>query len=197
MLFNIDEKKLMLDLKNKNEHALKISINLYYKYIVCIVENIIGNALPPEDKEEVVSSIFVSLWHHSTDLDTDNYDTIKPYLGTIARNTAKNALRKIPKVPSKSLDDMLQIGTDEHIEYNVLREEIIECLKESIFELAKDEKICFISYYYYNKPIVAIAKETGLKESTIKSKLLRGRKKLRQKIEKKGFTYEDCNVFFE
>ena len=48
-----------------------------------------------------------------------------------------------------------------------------------------------------SKTIAVIAEETGLKESTVKSKLLRGRKKLKLKMEKKGFRYEDCKIFFE
>lgn len=75
MLFNIDEKQLMLKLKNKDERALKICMNKYYRYVVYIVENIIGSALPYEDKEEVVSNVFVALWNYSADLDTDNYST--------------------------------------------------------------------------------------------------------------------------
>jgi len=31
MLFNIDEKQLMLELKNKDERALKICMNKYYR----------------------------------------------------------------------------------------------------------------------------------------------------------------------
>ena len=182
MLFNIDEKQLMLELKNKDERALKICMNKYYRYVVYIVENIIGSALPYEDKEEVVSNVFVALWNYSADLDTDNYSTFKPYLGTIARNMAKNALRKTSKM---------------HFEYGPLKEEVIKCLKESIYELSVDERKCFISYYYYTKTIAVIAEETGLKESTVKSKLLRGRKKLKLKMEKKGFRYEDCKIFFE
>lgn len=102
MLFNIDEKQLMLELKNKDERALKICMNKYYRYVVYIVENIIGSALPYEDKEAVVSNVFVALWNYSADLDTDNYSTFKPYLGTIARNMAKthyeNPLRCILKI---------------------------------------------------------------------------------------------------
>lgn len=37
MLFNIDEKQLMLELKNKDERALKICMNKYYRYVVYIV----------------------------------------------------------------------------------------------------------------------------------------------------------------
>lgn len=77
MLFNIDEKQLMLELKNKDERALKICMNKYYRYVVYIVENIIGSALPYEDKEAVVSNVFVALWNYSADLDTDNYSTLQ------------------------------------------------------------------------------------------------------------------------
>lgn len=188
---------MLLELKNKDERALKICMNKYYRYVVYIVENIIGSALPYEDKEEVVSNVFVALWNYSADLDTDNYSTFKPYLGTIARNMAKNALRKTSKMHFENYEDAFQVGTNEHIEYGPLKEEVIKCLKESIYELSVDERKCFISYYYYTKTIAVIAEETGLKESTVKSKLLRGRKKLKLKMEKKGFRYEDCKIFFE
>lgn len=144
MLFNIDEKQLMLELKNKDERALKICMNKYYRYVVYIVENIIGSALPYEDKEEVVSNVFVALWNYSADLDTDNYSTFKPYLGTIARNMAKNALRKTSKMHFENYEDAFQVGTNEHIEYGPLKEEVIKCLKESIYELSVDERKCFI-----------------------------------------------------
>lgn len=124
MLFNIDEKQLMLELKNKDERALKICMNKYYRYVVYIVENIIGSALPYEDKEEVVSNVFVALWNYSADLDTDNYSTFKPYLGTIARNMAKNALRKTSKMHFENYEDAFQVGTNEHIEYGPLKEEV-------------------------------------------------------------------------
>lgn len=146
MLFNIDEKQLMLELKNKDERALKICMNKYYRYVVYIVENIIGSALPYEDKEAVVSNVFVALWNYSADLDTDNYSTFKPYLGTIARNMAKNALRKTSKMHFENYEDAFQVGTNEHIEYGPLKEEVIKCLKESIYELSVDERKCFISY---------------------------------------------------
>ena len=101
MLFNIDEKQLMLELKNKDERALKICMNKYYRYVVYIVENIIGSALPYEDKEAVVSNVFVALWNYSADLDTDNYSTFKPYLGTIARNRCNSRRNRIKRIYSK------------------------------------------------------------------------------------------------
>ena len=42
-----------------------------------------------------------------------------------------------------------------------------------------------------------VLEETGLKESTVKFKLLLGRKKLILKMEKMVFSYDDCKIFFE
>lgn len=44
MLFNIDEKQLMLELKNKDERALKICMNKYYRY-VCLNHKVIFDYL--------------------------------------------------------------------------------------------------------------------------------------------------------
>ena len=71
-----------------------------------------------------MSNVFVALWNYSADLDTDNYSTFKPYLGTIARNMAKNALRKTSKMHFENYEDAFQVGTNEHIEYGPLKEEV-------------------------------------------------------------------------
>lgn len=65
------------------------------------------------------------------------------------------------------------------------------------YQLTKENVLSRTTITYYTKTIAVIAEETGLKESTVKSKLLRGRKKLKLKMEKKGFRYEDCKIFFE
>ena len=49
---------------------------------------------------------------------------------------AKNALRKTSKMHFENYEDAFQVGTNEHIEYGPLKEEVIKCLKESIYELS-------------------------------------------------------------
>lgn len=65
MLFNIDEKQLMLELKNKDERALKICMNKYYRYVVYIHKNLIGYVYC-DDRVAFVLNIFLERFVNDT-----------------------------------------------------------------------------------------------------------------------------------
>lgn len=46
----------------------------------------------------------------------------------------------------ENYEDAFQIGTNEHIEYGPLKEEVIKCLKEAIYELqlTKENVLIFV-----------------------------------------------------
>lgn len=188
-----DDLKLIQGLKERDENALNICINRYHSYVSYIVGNIIGKSLPQEDKEEIIIDVFLAVWNHAYSIDPDMYPSLKPYIGAVARNKSKNKLRDLSKCNTIFLDDEIVIDTSDFTE-NILKKELKEILLEAINKLSQEERVCFLKYYYYQKPIRIISEETNLKESTIKSKLARGRNKLKKLLERKGFHYEDFNI---
>ena len=197
MIKDFDEIKIIQDLKLNKENALEKCINFYFRYVAVIVDNITGSILKNEDKEEIVSSVFISLWNHRQSLDVEKYYTLKNYLAAIARNTSKNYLKKANTNSCPiNIDDIICISTSDDIQKKSIKNEILKTLRECINELPHDERICILFYHYYGKSISQIQNETGFKENTIKSKLFRGRIKLKEKLTERGFGYEECKVFF-
>lgn len=188
-----DDLKLIQGLKAQDENALNTCINRYHSYASYIIANIIGKALPHEDIEEVMMDVFLAVWDHADSIDITVSSSLKPYIGTVARNKAINKLRTSSKYNSTVLlEDEIAIDTKDFTK-DILNNELKGILLETLNQLSKDERICFINYYYYQKPIRLISEETGINESTIKSKLSRGRSKLKELLERKGFRYEDID----
>ena len=55
--------------------------------------------------------------------------------------------------------------------------------------LPPEDRDIFLRHYFWYQTVSQIARETGMNESTVKSRLKRGREKLRKKLVK-----EDCTL---
>lgn len=189
------EEHLMKKLQNGKEDALYQIITQYTSYVSYIIQNICGQAISKEDKEEIISNVFISLWKHRAQINTDEFITLKPYLGSIARNMAKNALRSLPRVSIEELDDHISLHSAQSVEAEIIKQDVKMILMQCIKELTPVEQKCIIAYYYYDKPIFDISKETGLSVSNVKSKIFRGRKKIASSLKEKGINYEDLQNY--
>ena len=171
-----NEEKLLTGLKKRRHGSLEKAIDLYTPYVTVVVYNIIGAAMPKEDIEEVVSDAFLSLWKSAGTLDTMK-GSIRTYLAAIARNLAKNKLRTL--------------HTHEEINENIIsvyktpQEDIEErenraLMLDIINSLGEPDSEIFLRYYYYEEKISKIADITGLHASTVKTRLSRGRKRIKE-----------------
>ena len=134
-----------------------------------------------EDIEEVISDTFVSLWKCAESLDTEK-GSIRAYLGTIAKNCAKNKLRELR--PHSELNETISSNAKSPQESFESREEK-DLLVNLIMELGEPDSEIFIRYYYYEQKIKDIACYTGIPISTVKTKLSRGRLELKNFYEKR------------
>ena len=60
-----DELKLLTQLKNKERNSIDKAIDVYTPYLSTVLYNMVGNRLPKEDIEEIVSDVFVTLWKNA------------------------------------------------------------------------------------------------------------------------------------
>jgi len=171
----MDELKLLNNLRKGKRDALEKAIELYTPYVSVVAYNIIGQAMTREDVEEVVASVFISLWQHASELDY-NKGSVRTYLGTVARNSAKNKLREFkPYVP---LEEYAAVSYDEpYIE--IEQQEKNGTIWNMVKALGEPDSEIFLRYYYYEEKVKHIAKCVGYPESTVKTKLARGRYKLK------------------
>lgn len=181
-----DEQKILRDLKKKRRDSLEKVIKIYNPYVRVVVYNIIGSVMTNEDIEEVISDVFISLWRNIENLDAEK-GSIRTYLGTIARNTAKNKLRNLKFYIE--IDDSIPFdGVSPQESFEVKEEK--DLLLQLIMSLGEPDSEIFIRYYHYEQKIKNIACYMGLPISTVKTKLSRGRLKLKEIYEQRRDGHE-------
>ena len=185
----VDEREALKKLKHKDESALEWFIDHYAAYVNTIIYNIIGSSVSSSDIEEVSSDVFFTLWNNAKRISPGK---TKAFLGGVARNKAKEYTRKIgAEVP---LEDDIILVLAENLEHDFEEREQAHYIREAILSMQHPEREIFFRYYYFYQPVVEIAEEMGLNLSTVKTKLHRGRKKLKEVLTKGGYIIEDQNI---
>lgn len=173
----IDEQKLLHNLKKRNRNSLDDIIKIYTPYISVIVYNTVGCKLSKEDMEEIVSDTFFLLWQNSLNID-ESKGNMRSYLATIARN-------KLRKYHSNEVLNEQIISSDLTPQDNIIKAENSQFLTELITSLGVPDSEIFFRYYYYNEKIKTISKAMNISLSTVKTKLYRGKQKLKNTIIKR------------
>lgn len=161
--------------------ALEEAMDRYAAYAARIIAAFLNRTLPPEDMEEALSDVFVSLWNSRERLEGD----VKPYLAAIARNAARQRLRQLR--PTEALPEDLRL-----VDGAPLPEERIEtaertaALRRAVDALPPEDRELFIRFYYLEQTVAEIAAVTGQNPSTLRGRLRRGRKKLREELLERG-----------
>ena len=169
------EIKALKELRAGSEEALQFFIHKYNAYVTTVIFNIIGTAMDMADIEEVVADVFFTLWQHA-----ETVHSVKGYLGTVARNKAKNKLREAGK--ELPLDD--QIAADSlTLEKYAEKKELTAAVKKAVQRLPHPDREIFLRFYYYYQTQEEIAAEMGINISTVKTKLRRGRERLRRSLD--------------
>ena len=179
----MDDKKLADKLRKGDENAFEILINKYTAYVSTIVFNIADGALTKSDIEEIVTDVFVTLWRNSGTLRGDN---LKGYIACITKCRTKDRLRKLKFVDIISIDEFEQPDGIK-LEDDCEKQELCKSLREEVNKLNEPDREILIRYYYFYQKVSEIAEIMGIKAETVKTKLSRTRKKLKQVLEERGF----------
>lgn len=178
----LDEKRAFRAIRRKDEEALSWFIEHYAAYVHTIVYNMIGTIMSPADVEEVTSDVFLAFWSNA---DKVTPDKIKAYLGGIARNKAKEKTRELRQdIP---LEDDIIVISDSTPERTFEKQEQARIINRAVLSLEHPEREIFFRHYYYYQPVAQIAAEMGINISTVKTKLWRGRNKLKEILSEGGF----------
>ena len=172
---------LLNRIRNKDENALGDLIEKYGNYTYSIIYNLLRNSCTHEDMEEALADVYVSIWEHCEQIDLSRYYSIKGYIGAVARNKAKNLLRRRQGDTLPLVDDILSIS--DIIEHEFLEKEQRLAIQEALSRLSQADQVIFKKYYYDYKKISQIADELDMNEQTVKSRLSRGRKVLKVILE--------------
>lgn len=170
-----------------NELNLEKIINEYHNYVQKIIENMTGPYLAKEDKEEILSDTFFILWKNKEKIEENR--PLKPYIAGIIRNLVKEKRKVISfhcdiqdyenSIPDIKSMDMLY----EQREKTKLIQETVKGMKEQDIDIFK-------LYYYASKKIKEIAEILDISEFNVKTRLYRIRKRIKQDLEKGGYSNE-------
>ena len=99
------EDAILHKMQTGDPSGLESLMDIYIPYVSTVVWNILRGAMSQEDGEEVVSDVFLAAWQQSSELKPG---FVKGWLAAVARNKAKNKLRKMGKTLPLE-DDFLDI----------------------------------------------------------------------------------------
>ena len=133
----------------------------------------VGNRLPKEDIEEIVSDVFFTLWKNAEYIDLKK-GTIRSYIAASARNFALKRLNK--KMDCTCLDD-IEISDDTSTTEEGLTSSAVW---DAVMSLGEPDNEIFVRYYKFDEKLKDISKATGINISTIKTRLSRGKLKLKR-----------------
>ena len=171
------EANALKELKKGSELALEWFIDSYTPYVTAIIRNIIGECMDLADVEEVASDVFYALWENARKV-----YSVKGYLGTVARNMAKNKLRSLDwDLP---LEEKILVVAGDNPETALEEREKAKAVKRAVLRMPYPEREIFLRHYYYCQKIETISREMDIPLSTVKTKLRRGRARLGRELEK-------------
>lgn len=155
----------------------------YTPYLRTIIQNMVGNNLTEEDKEEIILDTFFILWKKYN----ENYyiKSLSSYIAGIARNLVREKLKALKyTIDIEQCENLIEYSNLDI--YSQEREEINELYKK-IKDLKEIDIKIINMFYYSSKSIKDIAKELKISEVNVKTRLHRIRKKIKQELKQGGF----------
>ena len=180
------EETILQKMCARDPAGLEALMERYLPYLSTVVWNVLREAMPAEDGEEVVSDVFLAAWRQPESL---RPGLVKCWLAAVARNMAKNRLRRMGRdLPLE--EDALEIpgpgDPSEHYERTVER----QLVRQAVDALPDQDREIFLRHYYYAQTVPEISRQMDLNQSTIKTRLRRGRTKLKDILTREGFLRE-------
>ena len=183
---DLTEEQALRQMKQGSQDALAWFIQRYGAYVSTIIHNIIGQRMSNADVEEVASDVFLALWNNAGKILPN---AARSWLATVARNTARSRLRRASD--TLPLDEEAVIVDDRTPEATLERREQAVRVRMALLSLNQVDREVFLRFYYYYQKTADIAADMGLNESTVRTKLNRGRAKLRDFLIREGHDEKD------
>jgi len=102
----------------------------------------------------------------------------------------------VTAVKNKLDDDMLVIS-DADLERDMEIEEQSKFLKSAILAMQHPDRESFLRHYYYYQSVAQIADEMNINILSVKTRLRRGRNKLKEVLCKGGYEVEKENIRYD
>lgn len=194
-----DESALVLRAKNGDDEAFAELLNRYERKILRLAKNITNN---DEDAEDVLQESFLKAYSHLADFKGDS--RFYTWIVRIAVNESLMKLRKRKSDKTVSLDEQVDTGEelvtrevavwDDTPEIRYSQDEMKKILDESVESLSPIFRSVFVLRDIEELSTEETAEVLGISIPAVKSRLLRARLQLREKLTR-FFRRKGDNVF--
>ena len=89
----MDEGTLVKKLNRHSRSALEQAVVRFTPYVGAVIAGVLAGRACREDVEELSADVFLALWAHREELDPEQ--GLRPWLGTVARNKAREVARDL------------------------------------------------------------------------------------------------------
>ena len=173
----------------RDERAIRESSEKYGSYCLSIAQNILRNL---QDAEECVNDTWLRAWNA---IPPARPDRLQQFLGSITRHVSLDRYRRnnrksnIGSDVSVALDEIQEmLASDVNVVTQAEEREMVAAIDRFLWSLSERECNLFIRRYYHLDAIKDISKRYGLSVANVKKILSRTRTKMREFLEKEGYT---------
>lgn len=134
-----------------------------------------------EYKEECFNDILLAVWNNIEYYNSEK-SSFKNWLGVISRHKSIDYIRMYLKYNMEENIENKKIVVEENSLKNLLLKERNNEIKKILSYLNEEDRMIFERYYLDGENIKDISEDIDIKESSIYSRLSRGRKKIRNSV---------------
>lgn len=181
----IQEEEILAKLRRGEAAGLEELMERYTPYVSAVAARILPGC--PEEWEELAAETFLEAWKCRRTLCPGN---LKGWLGAVVRNRAFNRLRaRRETLPLE--EDALLLSPDSP-QLQLEQRELEEVLRRALDGLEAGDRELFVRHYYYGQTVARAAEEMGVNLSTAKTRLRRGRERLKAFLQEVGYEFEEA-----
>lgn len=182
---NLEEKSLIRNLKDGDEHAFTA---LYNRYSPLLYLNILKLVKGEETALDILQELFIKIWNNRTAIDPEK--DFRAYLFSITYNQVRDFFRKAAR--DRRLEDQLVALTTEcyeHIEQLLQQKETAAILDKAIDALPVQQRRIFILCRVEGRSYEEVAAMLELSIATIGNQLSKATKTVRNQLNTKDLSF--------
>ncbi len=177
------DEQILRRMQSGQQEALEALMDKYRRFVYIRIANILGASGQSADVEELTMDAFYAVWSHAGSIQSGK---LKAYLGITARNRARSFLQARRDLPM-DLDTIDIPDPGPGMDEELARKERAALVRKAIRGMRPKDREIFLRYYYYFQTTEEIANILSMPHSTVRSRLARGRKRLKDTLSKEVF----------
>lgn len=177
-----EEQHIIELIRNGNQELYKVIVEEYSPRVLSVIRGVIPCK---EDSEELAQDVFVKAFFSLNKFRGDS--SLSTWLFRIAYNMSisRTRLKKVNFVPIETAQIESNNWTDISEEERYIKEKRFELLNRMLSSLDPSERFLITLFYNHEKSIKEIADITGIRESNVKVKLHRIKKRMGEMVDGK------------